>query len=277
MRGHVDRVRLGPGRQGGGQRSVASRRASVVVVDIDRARSPASRTRPSSATPPSTTPSSSAGIDPRRRRSWRALSKATPRTCSSRSRAAPSTAQLFIVARARQDASIAKLSNAGADRVVNPQELGAARMASFVARPHVAEFVDVVMHERSMEFRHAGDRGACRIVPRRPVTFASPTSAEPRQRPRAGAAASRRHVRHQPRPRPRARARTGPHRGRERAACSSAWTRTICTDGVRPAPSSALRVGRRARSQHSMADAGTHAEAHVNYPCVGGCTRGDST
>jgi voltage-gated potassium channel len=26
-------------------------------------------------------------------------------------------------------------------------------MASFVVRPHIAEFVDVVMHERSMEFR----------------------------------------------------------------------------------------------------------------------------
>lgn len=26
-------------------------------------------------------------------------------------------------------------------------------MASFVVRPHVAEFIDVVMHERSMEFR----------------------------------------------------------------------------------------------------------------------------
>ncbi len=60
---------------------------------------------------------------------------------------------LFIVARARQDESVPKLANAGADRVVNPQELGAARMASFVARPNVAEFVDVVMHERSLEFR----------------------------------------------------------------------------------------------------------------------------
>jgi voltage-gated potassium channel len=60
---------------------------------------------------------------------------------------------LFIVARARQDESVPKLANAGADRVVNPQELGAARMASFVARPHVAEFIDVVMHERSLEFR----------------------------------------------------------------------------------------------------------------------------
>lgn len=60
---------------------------------------------------------------------------------------------LFIVARARQEESIDKLSRAGADRVVNPQELGAARMASFVLQPNVAEFVDVVMHERSMDFR----------------------------------------------------------------------------------------------------------------------------
>lgn len=61
--------------------------------------------------------------------------------------------ELFIVARARQEDSVDKLSRAGADRVVNPQELGAARMASFVVQPNVAEFVDVVMHERSMDFR----------------------------------------------------------------------------------------------------------------------------
>jgi voltage-gated potassium channel len=61
--------------------------------------------------------------------------------------------ELFIVARAREEESVPKLERAGADRVVNPQELGAARMASFVVRPNVAEFVDVVMHERSMEFR----------------------------------------------------------------------------------------------------------------------------
>ena len=60
---------------------------------------------------------------------------------------------LFIVARARADESIPKLEHAGAGRVVNPQELGAARMASFVASPNVAEFVDVVMHDRSLEFR----------------------------------------------------------------------------------------------------------------------------
>ncbi len=60
---------------------------------------------------------------------------------------------LFIVARARADESIPKLEHAGADRVVNPQELGAARMASFVSSPNVAEFLDVVMHDRSIEFR----------------------------------------------------------------------------------------------------------------------------
>ncbi len=61
--------------------------------------------------------------------------------------------ELFIVARARSDESIPKLEHAGADRVVNPQELGAARMASFVASPNVAAFIDVVMHERGLDFR----------------------------------------------------------------------------------------------------------------------------
>ena len=42
---------------------------------------------------------------------------------------------------------------AGADRVVNPQSIGGSRMAAFVLHPNVAEFVDVVMHERSIEFR----------------------------------------------------------------------------------------------------------------------------
>ena len=45
---------------------------------------------------------------------------------------------LFIVARARQEESVDMLSRAGADRVVNPQSLGAARMASFVVEPNVA-------------------------------------------------------------------------------------------------------------------------------------------
>jgi voltage-gated potassium channel len=60
---------------------------------------------------------------------------------------------LFIVSRAREESSAAKLTRAGADRVVNPQELGAARIAAFLLRPHVTEFLDVVMHDRAMELR----------------------------------------------------------------------------------------------------------------------------
>ena len=60
---------------------------------------------------------------------------------------------LFIVSRAREESSAAKLQRAGADRVVNPQEIGGARIAAFVVRPHVTEFLDVVMHEQGMELR----------------------------------------------------------------------------------------------------------------------------
>jgi voltage-gated potassium channel len=60
---------------------------------------------------------------------------------------------LFIVARARVESSEGKLTQAGADRVVNPQGIGGARMAAFVLQPHVAEFLDVVMHDGSLEFR----------------------------------------------------------------------------------------------------------------------------
>jgi len=60
---------------------------------------------------------------------------------------------LFIIARARQMESQSKLLQAGADRVVNPQHIGGARMAAFAAQPNVAEFLDVVMHDGSLEFR----------------------------------------------------------------------------------------------------------------------------
>jgi voltage-gated potassium channel len=59
---------------------------------------------------------------------------------------------LFIVARARSLASEDKLRRSGADRVVNPQNIGGSRMAAFVLRPNVAEFLDSVMHEHNLEF-----------------------------------------------------------------------------------------------------------------------------
>jgi voltage-gated potassium channel len=60
---------------------------------------------------------------------------------------------LQIIARARSQSSELKLARAGADRVVNPQQLGGDRMASFVTQPHVVDFVDVVMHDGSLRFR----------------------------------------------------------------------------------------------------------------------------
>lgn len=60
---------------------------------------------------------------------------------------------LFIVARARTEASEPKLAQAGANRVVNPQKIGGARMAALAIQPAVADFLDVVMHDGSLEFR----------------------------------------------------------------------------------------------------------------------------
>jgi voltage-gated potassium channel len=60
---------------------------------------------------------------------------------------------LFVVARARLEGTEEKLRRAGADRVVNPQRIGGARMAAFVLQPNVAEFLDVVMHDGRLEFR----------------------------------------------------------------------------------------------------------------------------
>lgn len=61
--------------------------------------------------------------------------------------------RLFIAARARLESNEEKLRRAGADRVVNPQAIGGSRLAAFVLQPNVAEFLDVVMHDGSLEFR----------------------------------------------------------------------------------------------------------------------------
>lgn len=60
---------------------------------------------------------------------------------------------LAIIARARDDGSKSKLIRAGADRAVNPQLIGGRRMAAFALQRHVAEFVDVVMHDESLDYR----------------------------------------------------------------------------------------------------------------------------
>lgn len=60
---------------------------------------------------------------------------------------------LFIVARATSGSAEPKLRRAGADRVVNPHEIGGQRMAALVMQPHVADFLDVVMHDRDLTVR----------------------------------------------------------------------------------------------------------------------------
>lgn len=55
-------------------------------------------------------------------------------------------ADLLIVARAAEARNERKFIRAGADRVVNPYEIGGSRMAAIAFRPHVAEFLDEVIH-----------------------------------------------------------------------------------------------------------------------------------
>jgi len=62
-------------------------------------------------------------------------------------------ADIHVIARARNGSSEAKLLRVGADRVVNPQRLGGDRMAAFVVHPNVVDFIDIVMHDGSLEFR----------------------------------------------------------------------------------------------------------------------------
>jgi len=60
---------------------------------------------------------------------------------------------LVIIARSRTEDSKSKLVRAGADRAVNPQLIGGRRMAAFALQPHVVEFLDIVMHDETLEVR----------------------------------------------------------------------------------------------------------------------------
>ncbi|MBK8470551.1 MAG: NAD-binding protein [Actinomycetales bacterium] len=60
---------------------------------------------------------------------------------------------LVIIARARTVDSKEKLVLAGATRAVNPQLIGGRRIAAFALNAHVAEFLDVVMHDEEFDFR----------------------------------------------------------------------------------------------------------------------------
>ena len=54
---------------------------------------------------------------------------------------------LFIVVRTGTQANEGKFFQAGADRVVNPHEIGGSRMAALALHPFVSEFLDEVLHD----------------------------------------------------------------------------------------------------------------------------------
>jgi voltage-gated potassium channel len=60
---------------------------------------------------------------------------------------------LVIVARARTADSKKKLLLAGATRAVNPQMMGGRRLATFALQPHVTDFIDLAMHDQSLDFQ----------------------------------------------------------------------------------------------------------------------------
>lgn len=60
--------------------------------------------------------------------------------------------ELLVIARATEAENESKLLLAGADRVVAPQVVGAHRLAVLVSRPHVADFIDLVVAGQVVEF-----------------------------------------------------------------------------------------------------------------------------
>ncbi len=57
--------------------------------------------------------------------------------------------KLFIVARTNRQSNEAKFYQAGADRVVNPHEIGGSRMGALAMHPTLAEFLDEILHDDS--------------------------------------------------------------------------------------------------------------------------------
>ena len=60
---------------------------------------------------------------------------------------------LFILARAAEESSIIKLTRAGADKVVSPYDIGARSMANTILRPTVIDFIELAMHNRSLDLQ----------------------------------------------------------------------------------------------------------------------------
>ncbi len=60
---------------------------------------------------------------------------------------------IFIVARAVEEGTEAKLYRAGANRVVKPYEIGGARIAQVLLRPGVVDFIDLVARQKGIDLK----------------------------------------------------------------------------------------------------------------------------
>ena len=60
---------------------------------------------------------------------------------------------LFILARASEDGAEVKLLRAGANKVISPYTIGAARMAQAILRPSVVDFIDIATRAESIELQ----------------------------------------------------------------------------------------------------------------------------
>jgi voltage-gated potassium channel len=60
---------------------------------------------------------------------------------------------IFILSRAAEEGAEKKLLSAGANRVVSPYLMGAARIVNAVLRPNVVEFVDLVVERKHLELQ----------------------------------------------------------------------------------------------------------------------------
>jgi voltage-gated potassium channel len=91
------------------------------------------------------------------------------------------SADLHIVSRAESAHSDGKLLRAGADRVVNPEDMGARRLAAYARRPDVSELLDAVLGGEPVDYRLE----ELKIRPRSPLDGV--TIQEARIRERTGA------------------------------------------------------------------------------------------
>ncbi|WP_420625347.1 potassium channel family protein [Candidatus Poriferisodalis sp.] len=65
---------------------------------------------------------------------------------------------LFIVARANSAGAVPKLHQAGANRVINPHQIGGSRMAAIALRPGVAGYFEEVLRRTDQDVRLLGHR-----------------------------------------------------------------------------------------------------------------------